>query len=258
MPDENKPGEVEVDLDKAPEKTPEEKEAEKLTKINDQLEKLGKTVNYLSANRRHEDGLSKKVDEIYEKLNTKEPDPEPVEMDELDQIAQKDWKKGVGMIVEQVFEKREKERKESENTSKIQEYNSGILERSKDKVRDRHPEIESDPTSDKARIFKKILAENPDYINNPRGPELAMRDMEEELRNNGVIDPNTNRLIEKEADRRTRIVKTNVSKDNAVSENKITLTKDDQEFCKLNNIPYDEFAKNKKTLSGGGKEGVEV
>jgi len=248
------PGSVEVNLDP----TPEVPEEDKFGKLSEQLEKLNKTVNYLSANRRHDDKLAKRVDEIYEKMNAPEPEIPPVEMDELDQLAQKDWKKAVSLVAEQIVERKDRERRETENAIKIQNYQAGILEQSKSKVRDRHPDIETDPASDKARMFTRILEQNPDYINNPRGPELAMRDMEEELRQKGHLDPSTAKLIEKEADRRTRVVRTSVSRDKAVSEGKITLSKDDQEFCKLNNISFEDFAKNKKTLSGGDTEGVTV
>jgi hypothetical protein len=80
--------------------------------------------------------------------------------------------------------------------------------------------------------------------------------MEAELRAEGYVDPDVNKRVETEVNRRTRINKTIIPKSKADSDGKIILDRDEQEFCKVNGIPYEDFAKNKKTLSGGDKEGV--
>ena len=255
MGDDLKPGEIAVDLDSQEKKTVEPK-AE--VDLSAQLEKLSKTVNFLSAGRRHDDSLEKKINEIYEKLNTKEPETTPENLDEIDQLAQKDWKKAVETLADRRFEERMKKEREQDNLKKTQEYLSGALEKSKLEVMSRHPEIETDPTSEKAQIFQRIVQAHPDYLTNPYGPKLAMNDMEDELRTKGWLEPDIVRRVEKEAERRSRVVKTNISKDRAVNEGKITLDATEQEFCKTNDIPYEDYAKNKKTLLGGGTEGVTV
>jgi len=253
--DELKPGEVSVDLNSLEKKVEEPKMEDKYGELSSQIDKLAKTVNYLSANHRHDDKLAKRVEEIYERLNTKEA---PVEkLDELDELAQRDWKKAVETVAERVAERKEKERTEKENLARTQVYLSNVLEQSKAEVMKRHPEIETDPTSEKAQIFARIVKEKPDYLTNPYGPTLAMRDMEDELRQKGHIDPDTNKFIEKEANRRLRTVKTNLSKDRATDDGKIVLDRSEQEFCKINGIAYEDYAKNKRTLSGGA-EGVTV
>ena len=253
--DEIKPGSVTINLEK-PEKKEEVKE-EKLD-ISAQIEKLSKTVNYLSANLRHDDKLAKRVEEIYEKLSSKEP-TDPINTgDPLDDLAQKDWKAAVKQLArEEAVAIRNKER-ETENIAKTQDYISSVLEKSKSEVMSKHPEIETDPTSDKAQIFQRIVREHPDYLTNPYGPKLAMNDMENELREKGWIDPDTNKRVDKEVNRRERLVKTASPKDKSSEGNKIVLDSDAQNFCKANRIPYEDYAKYVKTLSGGGKEGVTV
>ena len=256
--EEIKPGEVMIDLEASEKKVVEPKAEDKFGDVASQLDKLIKTVNFLSAGRRHDDKLEQRINEIYEKLNTKEPEVTPENLDELDQLAQKDWKSAVRKLAKEEAESIRKVEREEENRIKTNQYLSSALEKSKQEVMARHPEIENDPTSEKAQIFQRIVQEHPDYLTNPYGPKLAMNDMESELRSKGWIEPDINKRVEKEVDRRSRVIKTNISKDKVTSDSKITLDATEQEFCKVNSIPYEDYAKNKKTLLGGGTEGVTV
>lgn len=57
---------------------------------------------------------------------------------------------------------------------------------SRDKVREKHPDLfntDGSPnvTSSKFKIYDRIVSQNPEYFHLRKGPEFAMRDMEEEL-----------------------------------------------------------------------------
>ncbi len=251
-----KPGEIAIDTNASEKKVIEPQAEDKFGELSSQIDKLAKTVNFLSANHRHDDKLAKRVEEIYEKINTKEPEVAVENLDELDQLAQKDWKAAVRKLAKEEAAEIRKAEREEENRIKTNQYLSSALEKSKSEVMARHPEIETDPSSEKAQIFQRIVREHPDYLTNPYGPKLAMNDMEDELRAKGYVDPDTNKRVETEVNRRTRINKTIIPKSKADSDSKIILDRDEQEFCRVNGIPYEDFAKNKKTLSGGDKEGV--
>jgi hypothetical protein len=203
--------------------------------------------------------LQEKLNQVQEQLSKiARPEPEtkeqsnsgfPTTDEEWDALADKDWKKAVdlraNMNAQRVLA-------ESKRTSEAQT----VLEKSKQTVLIRHPEL-NDNNSEKAKIFLNILNENPDYINHPKGPIYAMRDMEDYMEN--TLGYKREDIAKRESERQNRIV-LNQGGGKTIPSNKntVTLTKDEAEFCKLQGIDPKEFAKTKLKLNKSGKEGVSL
>ena len=176
--------------------------------------------------------------------------------EEWDALADKDWKKAVdlrsNMNAQQVLAA-------NKEAAKSQEQ----LEKAKLKVLERHPEL-NDNNSEKSKIFLDILNKNPDYINHPKGPIYAMRDMEDHMETvlgykRGDIVSAERSGAKRESERQHRIVlNKGGGKTPPGNKNTVTLTKEEAEFCKLQGLDPKEFAKNKKKLNKSGKEGVSV
>jgi len=190
---------------------------------------------------------------------TEKPDPVddgvPKTDAEWDTLADKDWKKAVdlrsNMNAQSVI---------ATNNQAVQ--NQAALDKSKARVMERHPELDDD-SSEKTRIFKQILANNPDYVNHPNGPIYAMRDMEDHMETvlgykHKDIVAAENKGAARETDRQHRIVLSGAGKAPESGDHKVTLTKDEAEFCKINDLDPKEYVKTKKKLEKSGKEGVSV
>jgi len=174
---------------------------------------------------------------------------------EWDALADKDWKRAVdlrsNMNAQNVI---------ATNNQAVQ--NHSALEKSKSRVLERHPELDDD-NSEKTRIFRQVLANNPDYVNHPNGPIYAMRDMEDHMetvlgyKHRDIVSAEKNGA-QRESQRQHRIVLSGSGKAPASADHKVTLTKDEAEFCKINDLDPKEYAKTKKKLAKSGKEGMAV
>lgn len=130
-----------------------------------------------------------------------------------------------------------------------------VLEKNKTRVLERHPELH-DGNSEKSRIYMNILKENPQYLNDPKGPVHAMRDMEEYMKESlGYRDEEIvaaeRRGASKEMERSSRVALSGVKGKQSTfsSEKKVTLTRDEMDFCKQNRLDPREYARNKMLLS---------
>lgn len=231
---------VVVDLD------PKKEEAKVEEKID--WQEFKKVQARIEFQNRQVDKKLKRLEELAERMSqpTVQPTNEP--LDELDQVAQKDWKQAVKIIgkdaAKEFYDEIQAKRQVQENESKQFEE----LEGSKKRAADRHPEL-LDEASPKSRVYMQILTEDPSLLKNVRGPEIAMYRMEERLGKPQVrIQPDL---------RNTRIGATNINGGMRPSlENKFVLTQEQKEFCDNHGIPYEKYAKNVKTLETGGS--VEV
>jgi len=171
---------------------------------------------------------------------------------EWDALADKDWKKAVDLRSTQNAQKLMKNHQQEARYEKV-------LEESKQKVIASHPEL-NDNSSEKTKIFTHILSQNPEYVNHPKGPIFAMRDMEDYMET--VLGYKRKDIVSaekqgarKESERQHRIVlndgRGKTTKD---SKGKITISKEDLEFCKLNDIDPKIYVKNRKKLSAKGAE----
>ena len=178
---------------------------------------------------------------VYQQPAPVKPATPPTEWDEK---LQKDWKGTVEELadarVNQILERQaQTQRAEYDRQQSFQ-----LLENNKKKVLERHKEL-NDETSSKANVYREILQEHPEYLNNPFGPVLAMRDMEDRLKENGVVDDTTRQTVQREAQ---RIVRTNASsipsgQSSATKGKSVTLTKEQKEYCDLKGIKYENYAR---------------
>ena len=202
------------------------KEEPKYVKLED-LEKVNQAIN----NTR--DYNNSKLEEInlkLEKLMPKAPEAKP---DDVDELVQKDWKAGVTKVIEDVLT-----RKSAQTQAETQvQTEARILEDSKQKAMGRHKEL-SDPNSEKTKEFLKVLDENPDFKTNPRGPLLAVYEMENRLNSRDKI----NSGVEKQVRARGASVPAGTA---AGGKSEYQLTKADADFCKLNNINPESYRRMK-------------
>ena len=179
------------------------------------------------------------------------------ELDEIDKLAQTDWKAAVNKLAERkAREILDNEKVHiQEQQERMQVHNT--MENNTQSVVTKHPEL-NEEGSEKSTIFQSILSNNPRWRTSPDGPLLVMYEMENELRKRGYdVEGNVSQKVEKEVNRITRASGTSLpSSRQAISTNKIVLSREQREFCDQNGMSYEDYA---RTLSKSrGKEGVEV
>ena len=179
--------------------------------------------------------------------------------DEIDEIAQRDWKAGVKKVVEtqikDAVKAALKERDDADMVNRRRENVESIVDNSKKQVLERYPEVEVDG-SDYNRFYIQAINEEPDILSNPRGPYIAMKRMEELMEESGITPRSAKKIVDKEVNRLVRAGASSIVGRRPSSNGKITLTREQKEFCDHHKIPYDQFAKNLKASEAVG--GVEV
>lgn len=178
-------------------------------------------------------------------------------LDEIDKLAQTDWKAAVRKISETTQKEiLEQERKQIES-SKSQQEVAELMEKNSEFVLSKHSEL-NDAASEKSQIYQAILNNNPRLRTSPDGPLLIMYEMENELRNRGYdVDGSVKAKVEAETDRVTRVSATALPASRTIATgNKIVLTREQRDFCDQNDIPYEEYARTLK--KSGGKEGISI
>ena len=246
---------IEIDLDKPAQTTPISSEPKYVT-VED-LEKIRKQLNGLSYMGRQFNELSKKLDGLqYQPQPRVQTDGSK---DPYDELVEKDWKQAVRTLAREEAESLRQAQIQHDYQRQLEQQKVSILEQSKQRVVAKYPEIQ-DQDSDIAKKYMKILSANQDYLRNDRGPLLAMRDMEDELRDEGKLDEVSRRAVEKEVTRQVRTGATTLPRtsNGATSPNKITLTREQKELCDNHNIRYEDYAAMVKKQQVSGRQGVEV
>jgi len=213
---------------------------------------------------------NKRLKEEYDRLRDERdnrPDPEPVHPvpntddpsnwneKQWDELAEKDWKQAVDL------RSQINAQKVMQDQTRVEKANKVLVD-SKQKVLSRHPEL-NDGNSEKSKIFKQILSDNPEYINQAKGPVWAMRDMEEYMKDtlgykdNDIVSAEK-RGAQREVARQSRISVSSQQGRSGGEGKVVKLSRDDLDFCKHNDIDPKEFAKNKHKIEKSGKEGVQV
>lgn len=228
---------------------------------NHKLELEKKLNSHFYSQRKKDEELDRKLNEISQRLAgavvPKQAGPET----EWDKKVQTNWKGTVEELADARAEAKYKEfraREDAErNTQFEQQRVANLRQDNIKKALGRHPELD-DNTTEKAQIYRGILEKNPQYLADPSGPILAMRDMEDELREQGkMVDTATQRIVEKEVVRQSRAAASQAPAGGAKSKsNVIVLTKDEKEFCDNHNLKYESYARSKRMI--GQKEGVEA
>lgn len=216
--------------------------------------------------KRERDDLRRKVSD-YEKRPSPVAQPAPVVQDpnrrremiggvvvpetkaEWDALARQDWQIAVDLRSIMSARKVQEESRKVEQTTRV-------LDESKNKVLQRHPEL-ADAQSDKGKIYLNILERNPDYLTMSKGPVLAMRDMEEEMESLGYtkeqIFDSKKFVAQNEATRVSRGALTSGGRMPEKSARTVTLSKDDLEFCKSQGIDPKDYARERLELENNRK-----
>lgn len=199
------------------------------------LEDLEKVNQAIANTREYNNRQLADIKEAIARLTPKEP-VKTVDED-LDAIAEKDWKLGVEKVVERVISKRDA----TSSRQTEEQRTASILEESKNKVMERHPEL-SDPNSPKTKEFLKVLEENPDFRANPRGPMLAAYEMENRMKTHDSIKVEDKEY--KSLDRTVRSKATSVQAGTSPSSRgSYSLSKTDLDFCRTNGINQENYKK---------------
>jgi hypothetical protein len=173
-------------------------------------------------------------------------DPRNWNKAQWDTLAEKDWQTAISL-------KARIEAEQYYNQSQQTQRDTQLMEESKRAAATRHPEL-NDMNSEKSKIFLQIVQENPRYVQDPKGPIHAMRDMEERMREMGYKDDEIvsaeKRGAKKEQERINRVkVQSSNGRTTPKTTNSVTLTPDEVAFCKHNEIDPKMYAKNKMKFS---------
>ncbi len=245
-------GGIEVNLEEeqpqeAAVETPQEQVEEKDKAPKQEYTKTRNQIGYL------ERKLAQQAREIEELKNQPAPQPEtpPVEPGTFMDILQKDPEGAIKKLAQsETTRLLAEERKKIEEQTQHQTTRNEIDKNSQLAV-ERHPEL-NDGNSEKSEIWYSILEKHPSWRNYPDGPLFVMREMEDTLRQRGYsVDGIVDKKIEEEKNRLGRVTKTGLPSSRTVTASgKITLTKEQREFCDENGMSYESYA---RALKAGGE-----
>ena len=155
--------------------------------------------------------------------------------------------KDIDTKVNEIFAQRDLVEKEHQKRYALQER----LEQSKARVLEKYPMIEND-SSEESAMYRQIMNEDQALLSNINGPEIVMYRMEDRMKEMGKTPASVRPLVDREVNRLVRAGASSVIGRQASPSGKITLTKDQKEFCDHHNIPYEQYAKNLKADASGG------
>ena len=249
---------VTVDLDKKAEPKATETPKQAQPRTSDEIQRLNNTIAYQTRK------LEQAMRELHEVKTQLISRPQTVQQDnssqdEIDQIAQRDWKQGVKKVVEKDIEAKVQEIlfKRDEAMQQVQRRVAveSELARSKQLVLSKYPAI-SDDSSEQSSLYRQVLNEDSSLLSNVHGPEIAMYRMEEKMRQMGQTPASSKPIVDREVNRLVRAGASSVVGKTQGQNNKITLTKEQKEFCDHYKIPYEQYARNLKATDAIG--GVEA
>lgn len=219
-----------------------------------------KLNSHFYTQRKKDEEIDRQLKEISQRLQGAVVPKQEGPKSEWDEKVQKNWKVTVEELADLRAEAKFKQlMAEQDNQRKINDEQQRVTNLRQENIKKalvRHPELD-DNGSEKSQLYREILTQNPDYLTDPRGPTLAMHDMEDELRSQGkLVDEPTRRIVEKEIVRQTRAAASQAPAGAKSKGNVIVLTKEEKEFCDNHNLKYESYARSKKMI--GQKEGVEA
>ena len=128
------------------------------------------------------------------------------------------------------------------------------------KVTSVYPELHEqtgDPTSEISQSFTRIMNQNPDLLSNPRGPELTMHAMEQEMVAKGQTPRSWQASAKSNGAPASRASMTSLTPSRqSLPSNKVVLTREQKDFCDRQGLKYEDFARIARTLESTG--GVEA
>lgn len=253
--DEEESPEQEITVDLEEEEEEEEKPGNKaFAEMRIENKELKDTVETLT---RSVDDLKNKPDPVIQQAPVVDDktDPRRWTEDQWDQLAKSDWKRAVDLRSKiQAEDRISTDRNRSEFDRVMSDSQITVLKR--------HPEL-NDPNSEKTKVYRNIVTANPEYTTQKKGPITAMYEMEEYMektmgyKREDIIKAELSGR-QQEIDRQNRVSITSTSGHNITEGNKVTITKDEMDFCKLQGIDPKLYATNKKKLAMAGKGGVQL
>ena len=180
--------------------------------------------------------------------------------EEVERVAQTDWRKAVDMRAERIAEKKLEEKLKAQEEKRTQEFarqKSLQLEaRGREKVLAEYPNIMDESTSEfKAymEIYNREVNDDPMFMYNPRKHEIILPELREKIGAKESVETNP------EIQRLKRVAAgvSSPSRPNQTS-NKIMLTQEEIEMCKRSGIPIETYARTKKLGPSALKEGVVI
>ena len=183
------------------------------------------------------------------------PEPEIPNLDELDKLAQTDWKGAVRKLARQEAEALRKVDQQKIQADTVERERQQVLAENERKVLEKYPEL-NESTSEHSQIWWDKLNQNPRWRTSPDGPILVMREMEDELRGRGYdIGQKVTEAVKQERMRLANANATTLDSARAKSSNKVVLSKEQREFCEANGLSYEVYARSlRKTGEKGGVE----
>ena len=119
-------------------------------------------------------------------------------------------------------------------------------------VLQKYPEVE-EQGSEIQRMYLQAVNEDSSLLSNPRGPWIAMKRMEEIMEEQGVMPRSLKPMIDKEAQRLARVGASTVVGKTSAPNGKLTITREQKNFCDTYGIPYDRYLNNLKASANGGE-----
>ena len=254
---------VTVDLDKKDEVKPDPKLEQLRTDLKAEFEKEFQTrvkpfINQAEQSRRQVEQYRLQLEHAT-RTSAKTPEQDKDELDKL--VDSGNWKEAVTRLADQrataIIQQREQQvRIEQDALSRKQ-----LLDASITKVTTLYPELNEqtgDPTSEISKSFTKIMNQNVDLMSNPRGPELVMHEMEQEMIAGGKT-PRSWQTSARSASGASgsRASTTTLSPSRqALPSNKVVLTREQKDFCDRQGLKYEDYARVARTLESTG--GVEA
>ena len=211
----------------------------------EEIKKLHKRLEY--SNRQTEKAL-KKMEEMAQRIQSLQPPTQNTAegQDELDKLAEKDWKAAVRALGRDEALKTFQELQNGMAQQQARNESLNENEKSKDSVRKKYPMID-DENSREAQVYIEVLNENPQLLKNVYGPELAMYKMEEKLRSS------RNPELQRESRVRAAYIPPGRTPNPG---GPIILTEEEKELCDRTGTPYDRYASMRKMGAQDFREGV--
>lgn len=237
------------------------KPAETVTQTTPSVDQ-GELERKLSARFNYELRQSQKqIRELNEKIaSLSQGKPTKVEnsdgQDEIEQIAQTDWKRAVSMLAEKQTKEAIKAYQEQQaRETQERTFKDSIVsldQRSKEKVLKEFPDLvdeDSETTKKYMGVWNREILEDPTFLNNPRKYEIVAAQIRGETKSSNP-----------EVERLKRVAAGSVNSNRSVqSSNRIILTQDEIDLCDKSGIPYATYERNKKRYAQGSfKDGLEL
>lgn len=177
--------------------------------------------------------------------------------EEVERVAQTDWRKAVDMRAErkaeELYEKKMKAREEEDRNKTTREHSARIEAKGREKVLNEFPNIMDESTPEfrtYMEIYNAEVADDPLFMYNPRKHEIVLPELREKMKGKAVdTNPEIDRL------RRVAAGASTPSRPNVAS-NKIMLTQEEIAMCKRSGIPIETYARTKKLGASALKEGM--